>query len=856
MKRTRSLHVLLAFVVLPLALASCGGDDGSGPETFSLSVTPGTAEIATGGSTTLTARVTDGSGATVSGQSFTWSSSNEAVATVSATGVVQALSVGQTTITATTDINGTPTTATATITVIQVAATVTVTPATGTLMVGETLQFTAEVLDGVGASIPGAAVTWSSSDPAVVTVDATGLATAVAEGSATISATAGTASGTATTEIEPARAPLEPQEDITLSGEVNVTTVSIPVGVTVTVEDDLMLNATGTVDISGTITGSCVEVNIQAVGVITLGGTLNTPCAGMADPPGVTLLSGSGFTLQDAVITTSGDVSLVSDVSADASPGFAAAAAALVAAPCFINSSRIEVANGEDGDDGQPDGEDGYDGGDITVTCGRDRAVLSGSTLMAGDGGTGGEGFSNDATKAANGGHGGHGGGVFLRSEVGISFTNSTSFLRAGSGGDGGPAEADSEDAVAFGGDGGHAGKILVEVADNGSEIFVEDLRFIDIAAGDGGMGGSASASGEIGDDATDTEAAKNGGNTSATGGTGGDNYPEENKSVLGDLIPRGLAGGLLDVDFTGGSSGTGGMALVQGGIGGNGNMMFPKGGDGGTVTAQGGPGGKLMVLRNGNEGTYPGTPGDGGMAHFLEAQGGAGFNDCVVGDIKPGGNGGKGGDASGGDGVAGQGFDGSNMGVSKGVLLSSVSNGGAGGDGVEPGNGGDPGSDGIVAIGTRDDDGSSFEEGPDGDPCNKPLDTAISIGSDPSGHETYIKLLNIGQLTLVQLPNGAVQITGPAPWVNLTGTMIFVAALDAWEINVSGDAAINPPPGATGHYNFNGTVTLDSDGRVIGFSGTVTVEASGLTESGPVTTTYTLTATMSSSSSPQFSLR
>ena len=71
MRLSRLLSVALVSVVLPLALASCGGDSGSGPETFTVAISPGTAQLATGSNTTLIARVTDGSGATVAGQSFT-----------------------------------------------------------------------------------------------------------------------------------------------------------------------------------------------------------------------------------------------------------------------------------------------------------------------------------------------------------------------------------------------------------------------------------------------------------------------------------------------------------------------------------------------------------------------------------------------------------------------------------------------------------------------------------------------------------------------------------------------------------------------------------------------------------------
>ena len=83
-----------------------------------------------------------------------------------------------------------------------VATTVTVTPASATLTaLGETARFTAEVRDQNGQVMAGASVAWTSSDAAVAAVDASGVATAVVNGSATITATAGTASGTAAVTV-------------------------------------------------------------------------------------------------------------------------------------------------------------------------------------------------------------------------------------------------------------------------------------------------------------------------------------------------------------------------------------------------------------------------------------------------------------------------------------------------------------------------------------------------------------------------------------------------------------------------------------------------------------------------------
>lgn len=74
-----------------------------------------------------------------------------------------------------------------------------VTPGADTLIsVGENQTFTATVLDANGDPIDAATVTWSSDAPSVVTIDAaSGVATAVANGSAHVKATAGALEGSA-----------------------------------------------------------------------------------------------------------------------------------------------------------------------------------------------------------------------------------------------------------------------------------------------------------------------------------------------------------------------------------------------------------------------------------------------------------------------------------------------------------------------------------------------------------------------------------------------------------------------------------------------------------------------------------
>ena len=71
---------------------------------------------------------------------------------------------------------------------------------------GDTARLAAEVRDRNGNPMPEAAVTWSSSAAAVVTVDATGLVTAAGNGTATVTASAGAAAGSAAVTVRQAPA--------------------------------------------------------------------------------------------------------------------------------------------------------------------------------------------------------------------------------------------------------------------------------------------------------------------------------------------------------------------------------------------------------------------------------------------------------------------------------------------------------------------------------------------------------------------------------------------------------------------------------------------------------------------------
>ena len=80
-------------------------------------------------------------------------------------------------------------------------------PARVLVAVGGSVQLTAARRSRSGASLPGDAITWASTNAEVATVDDNGLVTAVAAGQAIITATMGTVSATGTVTVTPVRAP-------------------------------------------------------------------------------------------------------------------------------------------------------------------------------------------------------------------------------------------------------------------------------------------------------------------------------------------------------------------------------------------------------------------------------------------------------------------------------------------------------------------------------------------------------------------------------------------------------------------------------------------------------------------------
>ena len=263
---------IVALLVFPLLFAGCGTTSSGVPPTnvlTAISVTPGTVNVVIGKTEqyTATAKYVDGTTADVTG-SAAWKSADAAVATVNASGLSTAIAAGSTNVTAT--VNGISGSAALTVPAAAKALTsITVMPATTTIAIGATAQFSASATysDGSTADVT-ATATWASATPTVATVNSGGLATAVAAGSASITATMAGVTGTAMLTVPP------PAPPTVTSIAVTPATASVQIGATqqftatATYSDGTTANITATATwASGTPSVATVSAAGLATGV-------------------------------------------------------------------------------------------------------------------------------------------------------------------------------------------------------------------------------------------------------------------------------------------------------------------------------------------------------------------------------------------------------------------------------------------------------------------------------------------------------------------------------------------------------------------------------------------------------------
>jgi hypothetical protein len=534
--------------------------------------------------------------------------------------------------------------------------------------------------------------------------------------------------------------------------------------------------------------------------------------------PALTIDAPAGVDLTDATLVSSGPINVTSEPAApvassgwpSAGPARAPAAGTLDLTGATLRADPTEVPIPVEGSDMVPNGAEIALGGAVDI-------IVDGTHVQAQHGGPGVPmNEASDMPLEVVGGDGGDGGGVRISVSGGgkIRFrtTRGASELSAGDGGPAGPATATTvqnaaidpaPSATARGGVGGSGGSVSIfgdATIQEGS-----DVGLIQVQVGLGGRGGNAIAVGADGVDADADRDAQVGGGANAIAGSGG---------------PAGIVNGGYEEmpPPEGKQGGGGGTAHATAGDGGDGIRGRPDGGVGGNAEAIGGNSGQSTEAggRTGGEGIADGGNGGKGAdvcSAFTDTDlsgqisvssdpassdpfifnAGSGIDLSVAFRVLdllggPGGKGGLGGDLAADGGVGGLGRN--VRAPDGGASVGAGGNGGDGGAGVPPGSGGSSGSPGIH----NDPDATTveplFEDGSAGPAC-------ASLAPGPLRAE--------GDQTI--------EITGAAPWVDVSGTLAA-----------------------------DGTVTASGRGTVAGFSDILT-EFSGTwdVETGTLTGTYTI---------------
>ena len=155
------------------------------PHVEQVTIDPAQATLRVGEHSQVVATLKDVNGNVITDRAATLVLSDPGVVALTADGHVTALTAGTTTVLAQSESR----TATMAISVIERVIFVHVTPNAATLPVGSQAQLVVTLLDPAGRALTGRAIEYSSSSPSVAAVSATGLVTALSEGTATITIT-------------------------------------------------------------------------------------------------------------------------------------------------------------------------------------------------------------------------------------------------------------------------------------------------------------------------------------------------------------------------------------------------------------------------------------------------------------------------------------------------------------------------------------------------------------------------------------------------------------------------------------------------------------------------------------------
>lgn len=180
-------------MALTLGLSACGGGDAPITPTTpapasvaTVSVALTSASVTAGQAVQATATTRASSGAELSGRAIVWSSSNTAVATIGATGLITTLAPGSTSITATSEGQS----GSATLLVMaEPVASLSLGADSIDVAIRATTQLVPVVRSASGATLNGRTVTFASANTAIATVSGDGVVRVLKPGTVTITAT-------------------------------------------------------------------------------------------------------------------------------------------------------------------------------------------------------------------------------------------------------------------------------------------------------------------------------------------------------------------------------------------------------------------------------------------------------------------------------------------------------------------------------------------------------------------------------------------------------------------------------------------------------------------------------------------
>ena len=197
----RILRGVAALSVLPVATLTACKETGDPAKVATIVGMNASDSVRLGKTHTFSTELRDASGNRVTGRSIAWTSLKPTVAAVDASGLVTGVAVGAAAITARVD----DATATTLMFVQPAVTSVLLLPPTNSIAVGGSKTLTVVASDKDGQSVGGRLIAYSSSNPSIATVNASGAVVAIAVGTATITAQSviDNVAGTATVSVVP-----------------------------------------------------------------------------------------------------------------------------------------------------------------------------------------------------------------------------------------------------------------------------------------------------------------------------------------------------------------------------------------------------------------------------------------------------------------------------------------------------------------------------------------------------------------------------------------------------------------------------------------------------------------------------